>query len=93
VKRVEIKTPKINGHASPEKKMGSRVMGQAASITVMDVRNMGRVIKAPSSIRDRMRGFPSFLRSLTNSASRIALRIATPASAIMPIMAVADRPD
>ncbi len=74
-------------HAGPER-MESRVLGQAASMAAGEVRRIGRVRSAPASMSDFTRGSPLAFRASTNSMSRIALRVAMPAGAIIPIIAV-----
>lgn len=80
--------PKMRSHASPEK-MGSRVIGQAASMPAGEVRRIGRARRAPASMSDFTRGSPLAFWASTNSMSRIALRVAMPAGPIIPIIAVA----
>jgi hypothetical protein len=52
VKTVETTRPKMSAQARPEK-MGSRVIGQAARTEVIEVRKIGRVLRAPASTGER----------------------------------------
>ena len=88
MKAVETNSPKISAQASPEK-IGSSVIGMAASIAVPAVSRIGRVRTAPERIVALRRSWPSRSATCRNSISRIALRTAMPARAIMPIIAVA----
>ena len=85
---METNNPNISDQARPLK-IGSRVIGQAPSNAAAAVRAMGRNRTAPDS---RMASFTEAPRStavLMKSTRMIPFRTTMPASAIMPIMAVA----
>jgi len=74
--------------ARPEK-IGSRVIGHAPSSAAPAVSTIGRSRCAPLSAIASANGTPACSRVRMKSMRMIALRTTMPASAIMPIIAVA----
>jgi hypothetical protein len=80
--------PNMMAQARPEK-MGSSVITQLPSSVVPAVARIGRVRTATLWITASRNGVPSRTAIWMNSISTAELRTTIPASAIMPIMAVA----